>query len=195
MIDFSRVDKVTVKLADLQDDYNRQDLINATHEMIDEMLRLIEDAQDDYVTFLPDDPLAYDPGAATEAEKTMPWTLAHVIVHTTATAEECAANGATLARGIAINGRNRYETPWETVTTAEQLRQRLEESRRIRVAYLNAWPDEPHLEILFSKFSATGELNAIGYTLYGLFHDNQHVGQIADIMQQAREAFAQPSEA
>jgi len=188
VIDFTSVKNGTAVLADLQTRYTQQDLIAATNASIDTMLALIQDAQDSYVTFQPDDPHANDPGAA-PGEEHITWTLGHVIVHTTASAEEAAANAASLARGVEVTWRNRYEVPWQTMQTAAQLRHRLEESRRIRLAYLNAWLDEPHLDVLWTKLEKKhGALNAVGYALYGLYHDSEHVGQIGEIMRQARAA-------
>ena len=71
--------------------------------------------------------------------------------------------------------------------TIEQVIHRLEESRRMRLAFLDAWPDEPHLDNLWRKREDHyGALNAVGRTLLGLKHDSDHLGQISDIMQQAR---------
>lgn len=189
MIDFSQINGDTLKLADIQAKYTRQDLIEATNHMIDTMLNLVKNIPDSYVTFQPVDPDAYDGGAETEEEKHMAWTLAHVICHTTASGEETAAQGSTMARGIEPTWRTRYEVPWRTLTTTEQLVQRLEESRRIRLAFLNSWPNEPHLHILWRKKEKTwGLVNAVGYTLEGLKHDTSHLGQIAEIIRQAKEA-------
>jgi hypothetical protein len=58
-------------------------------------------------------------------------TLAHVIVHTTASAEESRLSGGRDARGVPNHGRSRYEVPWQSVTTIDQCRHRLEESRRM----------------------------------------------------------------
>ncbi len=176
-----------VSLAELQTRYRYDDLVAATHEMADTMLGLIADAKDSYVTFLPDDPEANDPHAADPAEIHMPWTLAHVIVHATASSEEAAALGSFLARGVPIDFRSRYEVPWREVTTVQQLVHRLEENRRIRLAYLEAWPNPPLLETVFTK-GHSGPLNAVGYTLRGFNHDHNHLGQIAEIMRQARVA-------
>ena len=55
------------------------------------------------------------------------------------------ADPADLARGVAFHGRSRSEVPWETVTTIAQCRARLEESRRMRLASLDMWPDQPYL--------------------------------------------------
>lgn len=73
------------------------------------------------------------------------------------------------------------------MTTIEQTRQRLEESRRMRKAMLDAWPDEPHLDVTYSPFASIGELNSIGRFILGLFHDADHLGQLREIMRQGRE--------
>jgi hypothetical protein len=39
-----------------------------------------------------------------------------------------------------------YEVPSESMTTAEQVRARVREIRRTCLAFLDAWPDQPHLE-------------------------------------------------
>ncbi len=186
LVDFSRVDNDRFKLADLQREYTRERLIVATNASIDYTRALIQDADDTFVQFQPHDPDAHDSAASDESETNMAWTLGHVIVHLTASGEETAAIGATLARGVPVTWRNRYEVPWQHVQTVQHLSDRLEESRRIRLAYLDAWPDTPHLDVTFDKIAQyTGHMNAIGYVLFGLKHDDDHFGQIAEIMQQA----------
>jgi hypothetical protein len=160
-----------------------------TDEMVDTMLILIEDAADEAVVFEPEDPQAYDSFTDIEEEVLMPWTLGHVIVHVTASAEEAAAQSATLARGVKYKGRSRYEVPWRSLKTAAELRQRLEESRRMRHAFLDAWPNEPHLENIFlPKYPGALPRNSITYYLSGLLHDDSHLDQIKDILKQARQA-------
>jgi hypothetical protein len=158
--------------------------------MVDAMLSLIADATDVDVVFQPVDPAAHDSFAANEADVKLAWTLGHVIVHSTASGEEGAALATELARGIEIKGRSRYEVPWETMKTVAQLRARLEESRRIRHAYLNAWPDEPHLELAMPPYPGAEAVNAVGRYASGLRHDDSHLGQLAEIMRQARTARA-----
>ncbi len=189
LVDFSAVDNDRMKIADLQTQYTHHDLIVATNASIDYTLALIAQADDAAVQFQPVDPHAHDKAAATAAETNIAWTLGHVVVHMTASGEETAAIGATLARGVLVSWRNRYEVPWQHMRTVDDLVQRLEESRRIRLAYLNAWPDNPHLDVTFDKLERyTGRLNAVGYTLFGLRHDDDHFGQMAEIMRQATEA-------
>ena len=119
----------------------------------------------------------------------MAWTLGHVIVHATASAEECAFLAAEVARGVIDRGgRSRYEAPWLSVTTGAQCRERLEESRRMRLACLDAWPDAPHMEAAY-RFRPDGPVfSAAALFVYGLFHDDSHLGQIAEIVRQAKVA-------
>ena len=145
MIDFTPLEEQALSLREFAQGYSVADLRRETNEMIDTMLGLIDDCVDEDVTFVPTDPDAYDRFTTLEAEVEMPWTLGHVIVHTTASGEESAALAAELARGVAFHGRSRYEVPWRTMRTVAQCRERLEESRRMRLASLELWPDPPHL--------------------------------------------------
>jgi hypothetical protein len=152
------------------------------------MLGLIANSTDADVTFVPSDPDAYDEFASTQDELQMPWTLGHVIVHTTASAEESAAIAAELARGVPYNARrSRYEVPWETVTTRAQCQSRLEESRRMRLASLEMWPDPPHLDNTYQPREGITH-NAISRFVAGLAHDADHLDQIRKIVAQARRA-------
>ena len=116
----------------------------------------------------------------------MPWSLGHVIVHNTASAEESAAIAAEMARGVAFHGRSRYEVPWGDMKTIEGCRQRLEESRRMRLASLELWPVEAHLEIEYQAWSEGPVVNAVGRFVLGLMHEDSHLGQIEEIVRQAR---------
>lgn len=186
MLDFSPVREGSKSLADLASGLNKADLYQLTDEMIDTMLAIIADAVDADVTFVPDDPEANDTFGKPEDVK-LSWTLGHVVVHTTASAEEAAALALTLARGIPVEGRSRYEVYWETVTTVALMRQRLEESRRMRKAMLDAWPEEPYLDVTYTPYPRVGPLNAIGRFIMGLSHDTNHLGQLKEIMRQGRE--------
>ena len=162
------------------------DLRKLTNEMIDTMLSIIADATDEDVVFVPQDPNADDPFGIPE-EKNLVWTLGHVAVHTTASSEESAALALTLARGLVPEGRSRYEVPWRTVQTIDQVRHRFEESRRMRLAMLDAWPDEPHLEVTYAPSPRFGSYNATSRFIMGLYHDDDHLGQLREIMRQVRE--------
>lgn len=188
MIDFTAIRDGRVTVQELGQKVARDDLRTATNEMVDTMLALIGHCSDEDVTFVPHDPEAYDRYASSEQEVTMPWTLGHVIVHTTASAEESAALAAELARGVEFHGRSRAEVPWQTITTVVQCRQRLEESRRMRLASLDMWPDEPHLGNTYTPYKSVGRVGPMERFLLGLWHDVSHLGQIEDIVQQATAA-------
>jgi hypothetical protein len=186
MLDFDPVRAREKTMADLAASLTPADLHNLTDEMIDEMLAILSSAQDADVVFLPSDPEANDRFAASDSEVNIPWTLGHVVVHTTASAEEAAALALSLARGLEVEGRSRYEVPWQTVTTITQCRERLEESRRMRHAMLNAWPASPHLEVMFlATYPGAVPVNATGRFIGGLFHDDNHLGQLRQILEQA----------
>jgi hypothetical protein len=58
----------------------------------------------------------------------------------------------------------------------------------MRLAMLAAWPDEPDLATTIVQVERFGPLNAVGRYLLGLMHEDGHLGQIAEIMRQARAA-------
>lgn len=163
------------------------DLRALTNEMVDRQLDLIRDATDADVTFVPSDPTANDTFAVDPGEANLPWTLGHVIVHTTASAEEAAYMSVELARGAPYRGgRSRYETHWTTAKSIAQMRQRLEESRRMRLAALDMWPQEPHLDNLYRPRPELPEGNCVSRFVGGLLHDDSHLAQIAEIVRQAK---------
>jgi hypothetical protein len=193
MLDFTAVRARELTFNDLIEGLTAADLRALTNEMVDQMLALIAGCTDADVTFQPVDLAAHDPYTVDPSQMTIAWTLGHVIVHTTASAEESAALAAELARGIAplcgdAPRRSRYEVPWESVTTIAACRRRLEESRRMRLASLEMWPDLPLLETTYTPWPSMGAVNAIGRFVMGLRHDHDHLGQIADVAAQAQEA-------
>ncbi len=190
MIDFKKKKKGEQTMSDIAATLTKQDLYRLTDEMIDEMRSIIADAVDADVTFVPQDPEANDTFASDPGVVDLAWTLGHVIVHVTASSEESAALALTLARGIVVEGRSRYETPWEEVSKVQELVDRLEESRRMRRAMLDAWPDQPHLDVTYTPYQRSGPLNAIGRFIGGLSHDDSHLGQLREIMRQAQAARA-----
>jgi hypothetical protein len=193
MLNFDRVRSKEQTLRELAAGLTVTDLHRLTDEMIDVMSGLIADATDADVVFVPVDPAANDRYAARAEDVSLAWTLGHVIVHTTASGEEAGAISSELARGVQREGRSRAETPWETVQTVAQLRARLEESRRIRHAYLSAWPDQPHLDLAPSPYPGAEPMNAVVRYVFGLSHDDSHLGQISEIVRQARMARAATS--
>ena len=190
MIDFTPLRSKERTMRELVAELKQDDLRRLTNEMIDTELSLIAECTDADVTFDPSDPGAHDSAAATEAELNMPWTLGHLIVHVTASSEEAAAIAAELARGVPHRGgRSRSEVYWETVKTIAQCRHRLEESRRMRLASLDMWPDQPNLSNTYlPPYEGAAPVNAVIRFVNGLSHDDSHLSQIADVAGQARAA-------
>jgi hypothetical protein len=191
MLNFQAVRDGQKPFAELVAGLVRDDLHNLTNDMINTLLAMIAACTDADVIFEPLDPDADDPSAATSEEVRMPWTLGHVVVHTTASAEESAAIAAELARGVAYHGRSRYEVPWKEMRTLAGCRQRLEESRQMRLGSLGLWPDNPHLETKVEVWRDSPPVDAIGRFVLGLMHEESHLGQIAEIVRQARIARGQ----
>jgi len=193
LIDFSPVNNGEIKLLEFSKQFSLADLKAVTNASIDTMLNIVKDLNDEQVTFLPHDPEANDPYAV-PGEEHIGWSVAHIVVHATASSEEWAGYSSILARGLPYPAepRLRYETSWHTVKTHAQVIQRLEESRRIRLAYLDAWPDEPHLDVfrgLSERFiEKQGNMNAVAGFLYGLKHEVGHHDQLREAARQARSA-------
>jgi hypothetical protein len=187
VIDFEPMRRREKSLQDLAEGLTREDLSALTQEMCARELALIEDAHDEDVTFVPDDPQANDTFASQAEDVGLSWTLGHVVVHATASSEESAALALVLARGLVVDGRSRYEVPWQEATTAEFLRHRIQESTRMRLSMLAAWPDQPQLENFYAPYEGRPPMNAVGRFLGGLAHDDSHLEQIRKIMVQARE--------
>lgn len=188
MLDFAGIRAKTTTLSDVANPLTKADLTKHTNEMVDTVLGMIAECEDADVTFQPEDPEANDTFASNPDEVGIAWTLGHVIVHITASAEESAFLAAELARGVEFHGRSRYETPWETVTTITQCHQRIEESRRMRLATLDVWPNEPHLEV--TREFGSSQLNARAQFVSGLMHASSHLEQIREIIRQATAARA-----
>ena len=167
---------------------SQDDLRYWTNLMIDTELAMIADCIDADVVFEPLDPKANDSYASDPAEVNIPWTLGHLIVHVTASSEESAALAAELARGVEYHGRSRAEVPWRTVTTIQQCVDRLEESRRMRLASLDMWPDNPDVENSYKPYESAPMMNCNRRFMSGLRHDSSHLDQIQDVVGQAQAA-------
>jgi hypothetical protein len=191
MLDFSPVHNGQLSTKQLveREHISQNDLRTLTNEMIDSMLELIAACDDADVTFVPDDPDAEDAYAENADQVNLAWTLGHVIVHTTASAEESAFLAAELARGVEWHGRSRYEVPWTSVTTIVRCRERLEESRRMRLATLDVWPREPHWENTYEPAPGITH-NCVSRFAAGLAHDDSHLEQIKKIVAQAHRQSA-----
>jgi hypothetical protein len=188
MIDFTPARERTKTLQELVADLTAADLRAATTELFDVVYGLIAECDDVDVTFQPADPAAKDDAAATADDVNIAWTLGHVIVHLTASCEESAFLGAEMARGVPFHGRSRVETPWETVTTLGQVRQRLAESLRMCLGALEIWPDSPALDSTMEAWPGGPVIDARGRHALGLFHADSHLDQIRDVIAQARAA-------
>ena len=189
MLNFQAVREKKTTVNDLVAHLTRDDLRQLTCEMIDGMQSLIANCVDADVTFVPIDPEANDTFATNPEDVNLSWTLGHVIVHTTASSEEAAFIAAELARGVPFQQRrSRYETPWQSVTTIAQCRNRLEDSRRMRCVLLDAWPTPPHLDNMYATDYTPVPSNAIVRFARGLMHDDSHLGQIAESVRQAQAA-------
>ena len=188
-IDFRPIVANEMKYGTLAQHVTKEQLIADTKESIGRMVALLDGLTDADVVFEPKDEKAHDAHATKSEEVAISWNLAHIIVHVTASSEEGGALGSLLARGIEVEMRPRYETPWREITTVEQCRQRLEESRRMRLAYFETWPDTPHLDVfrkMSPRFEAwSGPLNAIGSCLMGLGHEVEHYDQMVETRKQA----------
>ena len=186
MLDFYRVRNKEITFDDLIKGLSIEDLRCLTNEMIDLQLSILSKSNNAEVVFIPQDPNAHDPFAETEKEVDISWTLGHVIVHVTASSEESAFLSAELARGVPHReGRSRYEVYWETITTIQQCRERLEESRRMRLSCLDVWPNAPHLDNAYeSRFGI--KVNPILQFVFGLSHDDSHLDQMREIIRQAK---------
>ena len=195
MIDFSsmRDGEISYMAYAAREKLGPAELRALSDESIDHLLSLLEGLGDADIVFDPEDPDADDPFAV-EGEEGIGWNFGHLIAHVTASSEEGAALSSLLARGVPAAERPRYETPWRDITSVAQVRQRLEESRRMRNAYLETWPDEPLLDVLrdvSERFTARfGEMNAPAAFLFGLSHEVGHYAQIAEVRQQALAARA-----
>lgn len=192
MLDFDPVRNELITLQELASDLSKQDLHVLTIEMIAYQLSLIKDCSDDDVIFVPEDPDADDPFAEQLEDVDLSWTLGHVIVHVTASSEEAAAIAAELARGVKYHGRSRYETSWQSIHTIEQCRGRLAESQRMRLASLEMWPDNPHLDNEYKSRPGAPPMNTITRFIYGLMHDDDHIPHLAEIVEQAKKARTRP---
>jgi hypothetical protein len=186
MLDFSPIAQGQ-SIGEFAASVSKDDLYTTTNGLAERILALLEGADDNDMVFVPDDPQAHDAaGAADELE--MAWTFGHVVVHVTAGVEEAAMLALSLARGVEPKERSRYETHWTTIKTVEQVRQRVQESRRMCLSMLDAWPDEPHFEVTQTPIPRFGPLNAIARYILGLTHGVGHLGQLADAIEQSRAA-------
>lgn len=188
MLNYQALREKTATVQELTAGWGKADLQHELNEMYDLIEGLIADAGDEEVLFQPVDPLAHDSYAANPEDADLAWTLGHIIVHLTASAEESAALSAELARGVEFHGRSRAEVPWQAVTGIAFCRARMAESRRMCLAALEMWPDQPHLDNVYYPREGVPGVNAIARFVSGLRHAADHLEQIKDVLRQARQA-------
>lgn len=194
-VDFTPIRERTQKAIPFGAQYTLEDLRSAATESVEFMLQVIADLDDSDVTFVPEDPEANDPYAAPD-EQNIGWTLAHLIAHVTASTEEYVSVASVLARGIDYpkEPRLRYETHWKTLTSQHACEQRLRESLRLRLAYLDAFPDtllDGHWERSERFLELFGEVDAKAAYLFGLNHETGHHAQMLEVRRQALAAKAE----
>ncbi len=196
VIDFTPVRNKELTLLEMAEQVTLDDLHAAADFYVDAIQAIIKDASDAQIAYVPIDEAADDPYAVS-GEETIGWSLGHLVAHTTASTEEGVAFASLLARGIRLEDedqRLRYETPWRAIDTKAKALQRLEESRRLRRAYLDTWPDTPRLDVarkMRPAFSETfGPINAPASVLFGLWHEDNHLDQFRAVLRQAQEAVA-----
>jgi hypothetical protein len=192
LINFQLIYTRDKTLGELAAGYSKADLVMALNGYVDYTCQIIGGVDNEQVNYVPHDPDANDAYAASESERHAGWSLAHLVMHVTASAEEAAAFSSILARGIALGGRLRSDRDWRQVTTCAQVVSRLEECRRICLAYLGAWPDQPDMATLriLPEHMPWSPPNAPTQFLVGLLHWHAHIEQFAKVAEQARSLAA-----
>ena len=179
--DLAAVRAGQLSYADFMRKVGHTDLYEMTDELFETLDTLCAGATDAAVSFEPHDPAASD-------QSEQGWSLSHVVAHLTATLEEAGTFAALFARGIQAEGRLRAEAPWEQITTLPALQARLQESRRTCRAFLDAWPEQPHLSLTRTLDPSFGPLNAVGIYAFGLTHGHEHLEQLRETRRQYASA-------
>ena len=177
MLDFSLVDRGEGSLAELAGALRVADLHALTDEMIDRVRAIIADVNDVDVVFVPTD----GTGAAG-------WTLSELLTHVSHTSDEAAAFGSMLARGIALDPATFRGRRHDTLPTVADVQARLAESRRMRHALFDSWPNDPDYATPLLWGSRFGTLNAPALAMFGLYHAHSHLEQIQRTVAQAKAA-------
>lgn len=178
LVDFAAVRSGQISFADATRTLQPADLRRALDELFSELDAALAQATDATVLFVPRDPDASD-----QSERG--WPLNQIVAHVTATLDGTTAGAAILARGVQVEGQLRYEPSWEGLSTLQKVQARLKECQRMCRAFLDAWPDEPHLDQTVTPIPALGPLNAIGLSAIGIGHAQQHLDQVREVVRQA----------
>ena len=174
--------------------FSIDDLRAAINSNFEAVTALVDGLTNEQVIYEPFDDEANDPYATQTEDRTIGWSIAHLVLHVTASLEEGAAVGSLLARNVSPEPgtRFRYEPRWREITDKAEVLKRLIESRRMCLAYLDTWPDEPHLDNLRKYAEGTpmskAETNAVGSVLGSLRHWYNHVDQFKRVAEQAKSA-------
>jgi hypothetical protein len=192
VLDYTPIFDGSMKYTAFAGDITPDELRAEIHVLYDAVRDVLSRCTDEQVRYIPYDADAYDQYAEPGHEHDG-WSIGHLVAHITATQEEAAGISSILARGIEVGGRQRYEVAWEELDTVEKALARLEESRRIVLAYLDAWPDTPDYNTLrqFNSEKARayfGDLNARGNLIMGMAHHAEHLPQFKKVLAQAAEA-------
>ncbi len=177
-IDLDVVYAGQVSYADMMRGVQHADLYRMTDELFDTLALILAKATDAAVLFVPRDLAASD-------HSEQGWTLSHVVTHLTATLEEAAAIAVMLARGVQVEERLRSETPWQNLSTLQMVQARIKESQRICRAFLDAWPDNPQLNVTKTLIPLFGPMDAVGFYALGIAHGQGHLDQLRDTVRQS----------
>lgn len=176
-IDLDAVYTGQVSYAEMMREVQHADLYRMTDELFDALESILAQATDAAVLFVPRDPAASD-------HSEQGWTLSHVVTHLTATLEEAAVTAAMLARGVQVEERLRSETPWQKLSTLPMVQARLQESHRTCRAFLDVWPDIPHLNVTMTLIPLLGPIDAVGVCALGIAHGQGHLDQLRETVRQ-----------
>ncbi len=176
-IDLDAVYAGQISYADMIRDVQHADLYRMTDELFDTLTQILSKATDAAVLFVPRDPAASD-------DSEQGWALSQIVAHLTATLEEAAATTAMFARGVQVEERLRFEASWQKLSTLAMVQARLQESQRICRAFLDAWPDAPHLNVTRTLIPLFGPLDAVGLYILGIAHGQGHLDQLRETVQQ-----------
>lgn len=192
MIDFTPLKEDISVLLEFSQQFSVDDLRDASNAYLDKIKAIVSDMNDAQLAFIPDDPEA-DDSHAPEDEQNIGWSVAHLVLHVTASVEESATFASLLARGITFpqGTRFRYEPDWHEVDSHAEITQRIAECRRMLLGYLDTFPDEPHLAVFRETREGsplTNKINAIGAFLFGLMHFDGHTQQFDEAKRQSLAA-------
>ncbi len=165
--DFNPLNTYQTAMFDFGQSYSLDDLRAMTQEFVEYLLRLLSEATEEIICFVPDDP---------DAEQfSLP-----LILPTFGGRGTSPITSFTPPHPLMSMQPSR-----QRVTTIEQCRQRLRESLRLRLASLEMWLDTPNLKVGYTPWRELGWVNAKGIFLWGLAHDELHIKQTAKILKQA----------